>query len=66
LDGHSGYIILENRSDILTAPQVSFVIAGSAGSKGEMFVWKIDDIVEIKKVRHSFFPLFPSFYFPLS
>jgi hypothetical protein len=48
LNGESGHIILEGRNDILTAPQISFVpIAG----KAERFVWPLDDIVEIKKVR---------------
>lgn len=48
LNGESGHIILEGRNDILTAPQISFVpIAG----KSERFVWPLDDIVEIKKVR---------------
>lgn len=48
MDGQSGYIILENRGDVVIAPQISFV---TIGGKGEQFVWKIDDIVEIKKVR---------------
>lgn len=49
LNGTSGYIILESRNDILPAPQVSFVAASGTGK--EHFVWPIDDIVEIKKVR---------------
>ncbi|WWD17538.1 hypothetical protein CI109_101979 [Kwoniella shandongensis] len=46
LDGTSGHIILENKNDVLTQPQITFVpISG----KKEHFVWAIDDIVEIKK-----------------
>lgn len=48
LDGVAGHIILENKSDTLIAPQVSFVPI--SGIK-EHLVWPLDDIVEIKKVR---------------
>lgn len=46
-EGTTGHIILENRNDILPAPQLTFV--PDSGTK-EHFVWAIDDIVEIKKV----------------
>jgi hypothetical protein len=50
LDGTSGHIIIENRNEILTQPQISFV---PLTGKTPKFVYPIDDIVEIKKVRRS-------------
>ena len=47
LDGTSGQIILEARTDSLIAPQITFV---PLSGKEETFVFAIDDIVEIKKV----------------
>lgn len=48
LEGTSGHIILEPRNDGLVAPQITFVpLSGTH----ETFVFAIDDIVEIKKVR---------------
>ncbi|WVQ99136.1 hypothetical protein IAU59_006268 [Kwoniella sp. CBS 9459] len=46
LDGTSGHLILENRSDIIKEPRITFV---PVSGKSEHFVLPIDDIVEIKK-----------------
>ena len=58
LEGTSGHIVLEPRTDGLAQPQVTFVpLSGS----NENLVFAIDDIVELKKVCLSTIPSYTSY-----
>jgi hypothetical protein len=49
LDGTDGHIVLEMADDTMVFPQIAFV---PLMAKKEKFIFPIDDIVELKKVRH--------------